>query len=412
MEGMEGLERALKTTRLLLEDVLEGSSHEATMNPSSSKKPRRALKLLLSVFKANSPPRDLLDIIGDLKDTTDEIFACQQNNERVFKLVWYRYVVSQQRIGRPSSVYNFGTIEDGVWRALDSVLRAFYVYPFAISPEKIHLGYDSHILAILNHNLEATTRHEELARRIGKAWVDDRLCGCFDDSRVQDLGTLQTLLYELLWSGALEQLRQESACSGDPEQLEFERVMGELERVLQKAVVRLREQPFTIALCGTVDADKSLFLNALVGRAIFPLDGESYDPQMPHPMLSTTAELPSTAWPCRFRHVEGQKCPVLQFQAEPFLVALKELQARQYSRKMQSYQPPPEDMFEGPLLSDALSDPSDEAMLLRMIHSQWVSLHAVTRDNLLKFETPGFEFTSVTRKEGLSGPLKPRRFTP
>ena len=189
----------------------------------------------------------------------------------------------------------------------------------------------------------------------------------------------------------MEQLRQESACSGDSEQLEFERVMGELERVLQKAVVRLREQPFTIALCGTVDADKSLFLNALVGRAIFPLDGESYDPRMLHPMLSTTAELPSTAWPCRFRHVEGQKCPVLQFQAEPFLVALKELQARQYSRKMQSYQPPPEDMFEGPLLSDALSDPSDEAILLGMIHSQWVSLHAVTRDNLLKFETPGFE---------------------
>ena len=58
---------------------------------------------------------------------------------------------------------------------------------------------------------------------------------------------------------------------------------------------------------------------------------------------------------------------------------------------MQTYQPPPENMFEERLLSDALSEPSDDEMFLRTIHSQWVNLHTVTRDNLLKFETPGFE---------------------
>ena len=77
----------------------------------------------------------------------------------------------------------------------------------------------------------------------------------------------------------------------------------------------------------------------------------------------------------------------IQFHAEPFLVALKKLQDRQYGRKMQTYQPPPENMFEELPPSDALN----EEILLRTIHSQWVNLHAVTRDNLLKFETPGFE---------------------
>jgi hypothetical protein len=109
---------------------------------------------------------------------------------------------------------------------------------------------------------------------------------------------------------------------------------------------------------------------------------------LPHTILSITTELPSTAWPCRLRHVEGQTVPELQFQAEPFLAALKKLQAHQYGRKMQTYQPPPENMFEA-LLSDAPSKPSEEEILLRTIHSQWIDLHAVTRDNLLKFETLG-----------------------
>jgi len=34
--------------------------------------------------------------------------------------------------------------------------------------------------------------------------------------------------------------------------------------------------------------------------------------------------------------------------------------------------------------------PSDEEILLRTIHRQWGDLHAATRDNLLKFETPEF----------------------
>ena len=106
-------------------------------------------------------------------------------------------------------------------------------------------------------------------------------------------------------------------------------------------------------------------------------------------MLNVTTGLPSTAWPCRLRHVEGQTVPALHFQAGPFLAALKNLQAHQYGRKMQTYEPPPKNVFEAPL-ADAPSEPSDSEIILRTIHSHWVTLHAVTRDNLLKFEAPEF----------------------
>jgi len=108
-----------------------------------------------------------------------------------------------------------------------------------------------------------------------------------------------------------------------------------------------------------------------------------------HTILNIIAELPSTAWPCRLRHVEGQTVPELQYQAEPFLVALKKLQACQYGQRLQTYLPPPENMFDA-LLSNALSEPSKEEVLLKTIHSQWIDLHVVTRANLLKFENPEF----------------------
>jgi len=60
--------------------------------------------------------------------------------------------------------------------------------------------------------------------------------------------------------------------SDDPKRPKFERVVEKLDRALQGAIVHLK---FTIAFCGTVEADKSLSLNALMGRSILPSDGES-----------------------------------------------------------------------------------------------------------------------------------------
>jgi len=387
-EAMESLERALKATRLLLEENPAGNRQENTVDPSGNKKPRRALNSVLNTLKANFRPGHRRELVGELTDATYEIFVRQQNNERAFKLVWNLYVVAQQWTGRRSTVDDIGNTQDRVGQALDSVLHAFHVHPFAVSPEG-----DSRVnlptFAILNRNHETATRHEQLARRIGKAWVHDRVRKY--DTQVLDIAALQTSLFELLWSDTVEQLKRHSAYSADdPERPDFEEVVEKLEKALQGSIVRSKKQRFAIAFCGMVKAGKSLFLNALMGRAILPSDGKSDNPRTPYSILSIIpAEPPSTAWPCRLRHVEGQTVPELQFQAEPFVVALRKLQAHQYGRKMQTYQPP-ENMFEA-LISDAPSEPLEEEVLLRTIHGQWIDLHAATRDNLLKFETPGFK---------------------
>ena len=394
--AMESLENALKATRLLFEVDPAGYHHKATVDPFGSMKPRRSLHSVLNALNTNFRPGLCHELIDDLKDATSEIFVCQQNNKRAFKLVWNLYAVTRQSSGGRLSVGNIGNIQDRVGQALDSVLHAFRLHPFGVPPEG-----DSRVnpptLAILNHDHETVTRHEKLARRIGKAWVDDRLRRY--NARVKDIGSLQTSLFELLWSGTVEQLKRYSAYSADdPERREFELKVEELEGVLQESIVRSTKQRFAIAFCGMVKSGKSLLLNAFMGRAILPSDGEPHDSRAPHHILSIIAELPCTAWPCRLRHVERQTVPVLQFQAEPFLVALKKLQAHQFGRKMQTYQPPLENMFEA-LLSDALSETSDEEIFLRTIHSLWIDLHAVTRDNLLKFETPGFRLPQMATGE-------------
>jgi len=111
---------------------------------------------------------------------------------------------------------------------------------------------------------------------------------------------------------------------------ELERAVEEPERASQEAIVRSKKQCFAIAFYGMIKAGNPMFLNALVGRMILPPDSESDDSCTPYSILSITADLSSTVWPCRLRHVEGQAVPELQFQAEPFLVALRKLQAYQY----------------------------------------------------------------------------------
>ena len=184
--------------------------------------------------------------------------------------------------------------------------------------------------------------------------MDDRVRK--HNAQVRDIGALQTTLFDLF--GTRDSRRTKGAQSddsNDSERQELERAVEELERALRDAIMRSRNQHLMIAFCGMVKAGKSSFLNALIGRSILPSDGEPVNSRTLHTILSTTAELPSTAWPCRIRHDEWQTVPELQFQAEPFLTALKRLQANQYGRKMQIY----ENMFEA-LLSDALSKPSDE----------------------------------------------------
>ena len=272
---MKSFETALKAAQLMLEDNPAGNRHEVMKHPSGSKKPKKALNFVFTVLKANLRP----EYVSNLKEATKEVIVCQQNTERAFKLVWNLYVITQQYTGRRSSVSNVGDIQDNVCKALDSVLHAFHYHPFALSPEG-----DSRVnlltFTALNHNHQTATRYEELARRIGKAWVDDRIQNY--NGQVRDLADLQTSLFELFWSGTIEQLKKRDVNSGDdPEHTDFEKALMELEKALQEAIVRSKKRRFAIAFCGMVKAGKSLFLNALMGRAILPSDGKYNDSHAP-----------------------------------------------------------------------------------------------------------------------------------
>ena len=271
---MEGLTKALVATRIVLEANPAAIRNEAAMNMFRSEKPKSILNFALNVLMDNFRPGNLVDLIDDLKDATDEILMCQHNNKHAFKLVWYNYVVNQQWIGRiPIDIID--NFQGRVWHALDLVLDAFRVHPFAVSPGRIPpLGVNT--FAILNHNREAAARHEGFARRIGKAWVDEHIPKY--NVQVRELSALQTSLFELLWSGTVEHLKRDSPYSSeDPERPEFERAVEELERALQEEILRSKKEHFSIAFCGMVDAGKSLLLNALIGLAILPSDGEPHN---------------------------------------------------------------------------------------------------------------------------------------
>ena len=65
---------------------------------------------------------------------------------------------------------------------------------------------------------------------------------------------------------------------------------------------------------------------------------------------------------------------------------------------MKTYQPPSDNLFDG-LLSDHSSEPTEEEVRLKMIHSQWIDLHRATRRNLLDFEMPGFKLPRMASGE-------------
>ena len=110
--------------------------------------------------------------------------------------------------------------------------------------------------------------------------MDDRIQNY--TGQVRELADLQTSLFELFWSGTIEQLKKRDVNSGDdPEHRDFEKALMELEKALQEAIVRSKKRRFAIAFCGMVKAGKSLFLNALMGRAILPSDGESNSSRTP-----------------------------------------------------------------------------------------------------------------------------------
>jgi hypothetical protein len=289
--ALSELDISLKAAKLLLEQ----NQMSYTNNPRSNPREKRETivkrppirDLINSFFKANFTLQD--DTIRIMQDTTRDLKVCRKNCDRAFKLVWNLYLIYQQRsppqsFRREPFTGSYGELSS----ALDEVTLAFHQRPFSISPRGED-GIKYERFTTLNDSHTASSQHQELMRKLGEDWVKERMGReNFQDaagkkiSKLRWLGGLQMTLFELLWSGTIEQLKRHSinvsddpSVSNDPEREDLKRNLKDLQRDLQEAIMRAKKQRFSIAFCGMVKAGKSLFLNALIGKPILPSDGES-----------------------------------------------------------------------------------------------------------------------------------------
>lgn len=111
-------------------------------------------------------------------------------------------------------------------------------------------------------------------------------------------------------------------------------------------------------------------------------------------MGSFRIELPSTAWPCRLRHVPNQAVPKLEFDDAPFISGIAALKAARYGARLSSYNPPSEDVYDV-MFDEVAQTPTEEEVRMKELHAQWVDLHAATKHNLIQFEQPNFRLPST-----------------
>ena len=206
-------------------------------------------------------------VVSDLNEARNNILNSQLNINRNFKLIWYLYTISQQR----SSTGAIFSMKPGGVKSLDEALDAvsweFIGQPFGISQPR-----DSFSLSVLNRDHNAASRQEELARILGRGWINDRV----NRHRVpaNQLIDVQATLFELIWSGTVPQLKENlTRTTNDPEHREFEVILDQLDKSLQEVIVRLRRPKFTVSFYGMVKAGKSLFLNSLIGSIVLPSNG-------------------------------------------------------------------------------------------------------------------------------------------
>jgi hypothetical protein len=115
------------------------------------------------------------------------------------------------------------------------------------------------------------------------------------------------------------------------------------------------------------------------------------------PQIDVEVELPSTAWPCRLRHVAGQSVPRLTFDPEPFRIGIAKLQEHKFGSKLDTYQPPANDDLFADIFDKKVPN-STQSEDLTSIYNCWKELPKQTRTNLCLFEDP--EFTLLPCAEG------------
>jgi hypothetical protein len=284
-EALRTLNSALGAAKLLLErNQLQSTSYPMwhTFEKLDPKRPP-ILDLLLAFRRASFTGDNVTE--RNITDTSRDIETCRSRCEGAFKAVWYTYAMHQQAPHWRSSFYNDYRGE-ALGYALNNVLISFNKTPFSVSavgPDAI----PSDVLMVLQRTNEYEQEHKKIMERAGKAWVDERLDRLKNSSRsgkilskVQALGQVQSSLFELLWTGVVEQLKKygsewtgEGNGTPNPEGAAFKGDLFDLEKALLEAVLRARKQRFAIAFCGMVKAGKSLFLNALIGEPILPSGG-------------------------------------------------------------------------------------------------------------------------------------------
>ena len=251
------------------------------------------------------PPAKQRTVVSDLNEARNKILNNQQNTNRDFKLIWYIYTIFQQ----PTSTGKIFSMDPGGVKSLDGGLDAvsweFIGHPFGNGRPRSPFS-----LSVLNRDHDAAARQEELARKLGRGWIDDRVNRHHVPAK--QLIDVQTTLLELIWSGTVPQLKGNlTRSTNNPEHREFEVILDQLDKFLRDVIARSKRPKFTISFYGMVKAGRSLFLNSLIGNMVLPSSGR-------YSWNSTTwwhakfhLELPATAWPCRLVHVKGMKQPGL-----------------------------------------------------------------------------------------------------
>jgi hypothetical protein len=92
---------------------------------------------------------------------------------------------------------------------------------------------------------------------------------------------------------------------------------------------------------------------------------------------SSVIDLPSTAWPCRIRHVPGQALPKLTFDSHIFRNGIKAIRKANFSARLRDYR-----------TSSKLDDATQLGLM--ELDSRYAHLHQETKANLGIFEDESF----------------------
>ncbi len=255
---MNELGQALREVEILL-DTQQAEPLSSTPKPKSL---RQVLARFIPSTERGAAVSDLEDITGNLHDKRD-------NAKRAFKLVWYLYILSQQRslsvaLKEPDARHPANS-------ALNLVHSEFISHPFAISrlvKSRSHAPF-----LILNCDHKTATMTEELAKRLGKDWIID--CLYSRSASSSPLLEAQIALFELVWSGTVEHLKGNPTHNvEDPEYKGLQQTLDQLDKSLQEAIARSQQPRFALSFYGMVKAGKSLFLNSMIGKDVLPSGGE------------------------------------------------------------------------------------------------------------------------------------------